>query len=250
MGIIKFLQSNPIGKKIQSGIEKVGTILSQPVASVKEFVKTGTIKKSQERFVEESVSNPVGKSIKIAAGYGTTALAVGTAGGSGVATAIVKTAITKPILTGAVLVGGGILAESKKAQELVKTTNPVEFGQDIGKAIENPSVSSIKEILTDNPLISGVVGAVAGAGLIKAGSSLYQGYKTGELTEALNNAELPTEKGSSSISSGIPVTPQTQTIKAGTTKTRRKTRRKAPTSPNINIKIDNRDNYTGGKRFK
>jgi len=86
---------------------------------------------------------------------------------------VAKAAVTNPVKTGVVIVGGSVLGSSEKAQNLVASQtanlpgNLNQFGSNIGKAVQDPSVATITQIAKDNPVLSSI--AALGA--------TYAGYK-------------------------------------------------------------------------
>jgi hypothetical protein len=157
-----------------------------------------TGKKYGRQTAEKNIyKSKVGKVLKVAqnvaalaATAAAGAAAVAARGGSSVvASQIAKKAGTyalkHPLKAAAAATGIGILATSAKARKAAKKTNPLEFGMDIGKAIENPTLSNITEIAKDNPLLTAAV-AVAGGGLgLKAAASGISAYQSYQLKEAV-----------------------------------------------------------------
>jgi len=205
------------------------------------------------------------------------ALRVGTAVGKSL---VPKSVLGKVAGIGATLWGGKLLMESPKAREKTKdviTKAPKEFfgsATDVAGFIEAPSSTSAKEIVTNNPIISSVVGAtalgLAGMGVAKWVPSIFLGSKISDLEEEIGDLgtlpsatpqetggaivespspTLPKEKAISTEDAPLPTT-QTETITTGTTTKKRRTCKRAKKQPSINIKIDNRDNYTSRKIYK
>jgi len=106
--------------------------------------------------------------------------------------------LDKPLQTtgqlGAALVGGSILASSKKARTTaVKLPGElVQFGTNIGTAIDNPSVESVKKIATDSPVLTAA--ALAGAALVisKAGGTAATIANTKAVKESNDLLRNPT----------------------------------------------------------
>jgi hypothetical protein len=131
------------------------------------------------------------------------------------------------------------------------------FGENVGQFIAEPSLQKAKDIITENPVISGIV---AGAGALAIGGAIpaVAGYVAGKIggdnqpadvQSPLSN-NLPREK-SIPTQDNMPVESPTETIQTG----KRKRRHSKPTKPQnitqrVNIVFD--DDYIDNKnkRFK
>lgn len=130
--------------------------------------------------------------------------AVGVAGAIGAAYAPVgsvgtalKSLIPKTV-TGKVIAAGtvGVIAQSEVLRKGVSTADPIAFTGDIANIIDNPSGGSIATLFKNNPLITTIVGGAAavavGKSVIPAIATIGQTQATRGLTEAVQNATLPT----------------------------------------------------------
>jgi len=107
---------------------------------------------------------------------------------------------TKLALLAASVPTAGLLVNSSKARKAVVTA-PAElynFGSNLGKVVDNPSLSTAKELFTENPLIAG--GTAAAGGLL-LGKGIFSAATSIASTQALQkNTEAISEK---SLGSGI-----------------------------------------------
>lgn len=103
---------------------------------------------------------------------GGTLATISTGGGAGVVLGnIGRTALT----TGGVALATGVLRESPTLSGAVENRllHPVATGESLGRFIENP-ISTIKNLIKENPITS----AVVGAGLVAGGVALYNYLKS------------------------------------------------------------------------
>lgn len=158
------------------------------------------------------------------------------------------------------VVGGSALVTNPEGtiSALAKApSSSVNFLSNVGQFIGDPSIERAKDIVTENPLIASGVAIGAGALALKGTGGLLVASKIlgdDEISVSAPSAEtnLPTSTGgfTSTIPSdaGKPITPQTQTISAGSTTTKRRRKRTITKQPSINIKIDDRDIYNVSNR--
>jgi len=257
--------------------QAIGVIVSNPITAI-----TKGYGAAKQKVLNESVEKSIGKVIL---NTGTVAAAVvtgGTAAGrAAVTTAVPKIvkAITpttpKAILTTAIAapIAIGVLKETKKPLEAI-TKAPgalTAFGSDVGKAIENPSISSITNIVKENPTVSAIAGGLAigaGAGALVTGIGALENIKTREsvqeLTSTLGN-QLPATTGVTSstdtskalqteqkpFSPTTAVTPATAPLAQTTTRkvAKMKTRKQVPQaiSQRVNVVVQNKNTSTGIK---
>lgn len=100
-------------------------------------------------------------------------LTAGTSAGRAGAVAIGKSLAPKTIKGGVVTavagtVAAGALVSSPKIREqtVQAPSSLFNFGADVGKLVESPSLSNAKDVIVENPLASGIIGA--GAALLAA----------------------------------------------------------------------------------
>jgi hypothetical protein len=194
--------------------------------------------------VEKVVNKVVGATSQAAGtaalGLGAAAVAVSTlpkiAAKAATEFAAAKTT-TQIAVVGSGLVAGGALSTSKKTRQAVVDTpsNLVNFGENIGEFVENPSLEKAKDIITENPLIAAGAGLIGAAALGKAGTiatSLINTSAIKEQTSILKeNAALPAVIPTTNNGfSPLPVTPSTQVLTAGSTSVK-KYKRKVKESP-------------------
>lgn len=188
-----------------------------------------------------------------------------------------KTAIASvigtPIVAGYVAKDplGALKTTAKSTEKLVSQGIPslVNVGGNIQEFVKDPSLSTAKNIVAENPITTGALalaglGAVAslglgGLGVTASNISLERTIKeqqelalgTGDLPVGSEKTltTLPKEKIVATDDSQ-PIPAQTETVTTGTSGRRRYTPRKAQKVPSIRINIDNRDNYQAGKIFK
>jgi hypothetical protein len=175
----------------------------------------------------------------------------------------VLTVLAAPVVAGAVINQPG-----KTADLLINAPSSLSnFGGNVANFAANPTIENIKTIIAENPLISGGVAAgvvIAGASAIIPAitTSRYIGA-VNEQTEAIREqtASNLTSSGvlvgsSTQYASETPITPATQTVQAGGTRTstsRKKRSSKAiipSVSQKINVVVSNRANSTGIKQTK
>lgn len=179
----KILTSVPVAKKYEGTV--IGTaasILTKPAviaaaAVSPALVKTGVAASVASTAGKAIVSNPVGA-----------------------------------VKTGAVaVVGTNILLSSKKAQQaVVKTPSALaKLGTDIGKTIDNPSVSNITSLIKENKEAVAVIGIAAGTAAVSAGLTYANTQAVKKNTEATLKAATPviTEKLNNTVPLLAPAVP-------------------------------------------
>lgn len=162
---------------------------------------------------------------------------------------IIATTVAAPIVIGAIA-----SQPAKTANILVSAPSELaKFGGDVANFAASPSIETGKQIITESPLISAGVGLLAAGTAIKALappiSNLLTREQIKQTGQEIKGAILDTQEiggatgtpttlqnitPSNPLTQPLPVTAQTKTVEAGiTSKSRRKTRKKAPQSNNI-----------------
>lgn len=265
MGILSSLKS-----AVTKTLDITTFATAHPITSISSAIK-GTYAQEQAKFYTQPVSKQI---TQIITTTGTAALAVvgagavGTAAKAGTLTSsaskLIPTTIKGKII-GAVatpIVAGVIISQPLKAAEAISKTPAAltNVGANIGNLVANPSLSNVKTLFTENPLLVG--GAVAGAAIlgaktiIPAITSARQIEATQEQTKAIEGATagLGKETATGSVfgnEAKYPQTPATTEVKPLTNgTTRRKTRRTSKTMPQIinqrvNVMVSNRSSSVG-----
>jgi len=163
-----------------------------------------TPSKTVNAFLEASTKNVASVLV--------TALPFAKVGGVTVASKTVQTAVkgfqqAKPLTqiglgVGGLAVGGAVVKEPTLLIDVAKTPSSiVNVGGNVGKAIKNPSKENIKDIFTENPILSSV-GVGAGAVALAGGLGRVAGATTNFLnTQATKqNTQAILDSGSTSFS--------------------------------------------------
>lgn len=154
----------------------------------------------------------------------------------------------------------GAIASSPKLQTglITAPSSLVNFGTNVGKIIENPSLATVKETVKENPLISSAV-ALGGAAAIGGGLGLLANTvataintKATNINSAPSDIAVPTSTmvketfaGQEQTATSVSPTPQTpQTKVISNTTTRNKKRRRKAQKPTImqqkvNVMVNN-----------
>lgn len=256
--------------KLTKPVQLVGAIVANPVTAVTKGVSAALDKSRNESFEKQAG--------KVLVNTGTVAAAVltgGTSTGRTVATTVIK-ALTPTTAKGALTlaiaapVTVGVLKETKKPLDvIVKAPGALTaFGSDVGKAIEDPSLSSITNIVKENPTVSAVVGGLAigaGAGALVSGLGAIENIKTRESVQDLTQqlSIMPVSPAPSTVGATPPaakteqkpfspttaVTPATAPLSStnGTRARKKRTTKKVQPSVNqrVNVIVQNKNTSTG-----
>lgn len=242
--------------------------LVTPVANLVQKIAPNPVSK----FVSEK---PVTTALIVAGGAAGTLTKVGAAAATSIARSLIPTTAKQAVVTGTTaIVGYGVLSETKKPLEAVAKAPSalVNFGKDVGKFVEDPTLLNAEKILKEN---KGVSVALATGGLILGGTALAKtllpaagavsNIQTKEavqdLTNTLQNVPnqislVDTSKPIASNSNvpSTPVTPQTQTMPS-TSNNRKKYSRKVKALPQnitqrVNVVVQNKNSSVGIKQSK
>jgi hypothetical protein len=266
-----FLSS--IGKALSTTLDYISAPLAKPVTTFTKGISAGAAEVKAQRETGLTVSQGL-KQIGVIAG--TTAIAAGAvlaaapasatgAAGAAVRSAVISTAkaavptTTKGKIIAAVaapVVIGAVIREPAATAKVIAQapSQLAQFGGDVAGFAANPSVESAKQIVKESPIISAAVGVVvagaAAAAILPAISSARQTAAIKEQTEVIGGIGVVDKSQGyfdtpASNNSPIPQTPATETMKTGTTATRK--RRKTAKQPmnisqKVNIAISNRSN--------
>jgi len=204
-----------VSNLLTAGLTKITGIEYQKQASfgksAGEYYQTKSGKVQQVRDI---YSSKVGKVLAVGQNAAAIALATAvTAGGAAGAAAttakgtaiVLKTAASYGLGLAATNLGVGVISSSPKAKKVVKSLAKSDFGQfgeDIGKTIENPTGNNLSNIYSNNPALTilgaGVIAAVGGkaaVGLISSGVSAYSGYQNRQATQENTQAILGKGQG-------------------------------------------------------
>lgn len=189
-----------LGSAIGGGLNLLSTAFVKPIETAKtvsSFVVNPTVSNAQKvNTLVESVSSRSATS-NIISTVKTTAIAAATIlPATKIVSAVSKSAGTiiaaNPIKTAAVgLIATPILAGSGRVREAVVQTpfSVANVGSNIAQVIETPTLSNIKEIYTDNPVVATglTLAAVGGAALLTAKtiSPILQTSAINEQTQAI-----------------------------------------------------------------
>lgn len=130
-----------------------------------------------------------------------------------------------------------------KAEDVLNKDDKEEKPLNKDEPVREKIKKKIKEAIKDTALIS------AGAGLGVLGKEIYDFFKDKKEDSAFQ------PQGATPVASMTPITPQTTSVNLGkeagsgtTTRKRRKRSARKQTIPNINIRIDNRDDWDNTDR--
>lgn len=163
------------------------------------------------------------------------------------------------VAAGALALPTATLIASNPTVVIKGLTGVANVEKNLIKIAGNPTKESLKELVTENPVIVG--GAVAAGALLglKAGlpaiSSLINTQAIKENTEAVQTSQgtvLP-----SAVAAPIPITPATQTVQATklsdpnkTTKRRRSKPQRSIINQRVNVLVSNKSSSTGIRQTK
>lgn len=250
--VVKAVAASPVGKVLDT----LSVAVAHPVEVTKAIISpTKTVKEVSQKFEAKTTGTKIKEVVLGTAGLAATTIATGAAvtavAAKGV-TALLPTT-TKGIITTAAVAPVVATAVINKPSLLVDTPSAVlNFQENVGELIAQPSIEKAKDIIKENPITSAVAGAaVLGAGALAIApviSSISQTSAIKEQTEAIKEAtaQLPAESNAKPkttqevAASATPLTPATQEIRAtaGTsTSKRRKKRRVEPPRANINQNV-------------
>lgn len=177
------------------------------------------------------------------------------------AAAVVKSAIpatTKGKVAAAVIapVAIGALTTSEKAREgvLNAPSSLANFGANVGKVIESPSLATIKETFKENPVIATAAtlgaAAVVGGGIGLAANTVATALNTratnANTEPTTATGEIPVSQGgvlketTMQTDEGTALTPQTTTIKTGKKRYRARQQEKQSIKQNVQVVVNNR----------
>ena len=156
---------------------------------------------------------------------------------------------TKVIQLG--VVASPLIVGSSTIREKVAGTSPIELGVKTGEKIEKAIEEENKEAGKVAEVIGTIGAGAIGAGLVMAGKEAYDYLKKDKIDTAPFSPA-----GATPVGSLTPLTPQTTSVnvakevKGGSARRKRKKRSSKPSQmPTINIKIDDRDIYNGGRKI-
>jgi len=229
------------------------------VSNVVQTIKSAVTGKGVQANTSSTVVNKV---LSTAASNPFAVASVATVAKLGVAKTV-ATAISNTKTVAVATVGAPIAASyvaSKGVSSTAKSlgeaqSNVGQFTSNVYEAVKEPSKENLKSIYTENPVIAGAVTA-AGAYIVGKGAVgalvtnkiIDDNSKT--VTEVLPKETLTEGKiiPSTSSSSLVPITPETQIIgksASSVSKTRRRTTKKAAPVSRINVNVIN-----GSRLFK
>jgi len=276
--------SSPIGK----ALDVAATAFVHPIQTVAAIVSPN---KTVNDLVKEQKAKPLSKQITetalTTAGYGATVVSLGAATVAAKAGTLVPSAVkavsslsTKQKVIAAVatpvVVGAVVSQPTKTLQAVAQTPSALaNVGANIANLAADPSISNVKTLVTENPVIVG--SAIAGAaalgvkGIVTAAATVSQTAAIKEQTKAIEQAtssvikepvvlEKTTPALTTATTNAAPITPvtaKTEPIYAttGTTATTRKRKKSKPKVQSIsqrtNIILQNRfSNVTNRKYLK
>jgi hypothetical protein len=230
-----------VGKAIESTvIVPVGNTIANALGAKSAPVTTESFNSSNAGKVYTGV---LGTAAVAAAAVVATGTATGQAVLSTAAQAAKSFVVANPVKTGIALAAApvaiNIVAGSPKVQDAIVNypSKAAQFGTDISSAIENPSLSSISNVVKNNPVLSAVtVGAAAvGIGAVTAPivASALNTRAENKNTAAALQGNSPQQVSASPLPSGnLPASsPLPQPIAAGSAKPLKKAKKKKKKSP-------------------
>lgn len=185
-----------------------------------------------------------------------------TAATTAVSSIIPKSVTGKVALAAAVPVATGALINqpAKTVSAAVAAPSALSnFGGNLANLVAEPSISNLKTLVTENPLISAGLATAAGVAAVKTATSVANIVTTERNTKAIEdsmanpNQITVVDKTASSVpvmNSGVvyPITPQTKSIGAAVPRTGKKRRTiKSPQniSQKVNVIVSNKSSSTG-----
>jgi hypothetical protein len=261
-------------------LSKLQTAVLTPLAATANLITAGLSKVTGKTYgktiASEAVKNdPVARALSnviLGAGAGIAAIyaapvvagAVAKAGGTKVLASKVVTAVTPKTLGGKAIAALSVLpvatAIIKNPQVITKTAGGiVNLESNLIKTAADPSLTNLKNTITENPIIAGAAGLLIGGAALKtilpAAGSLLTAKRTGEQTEAImeQTAAIQEATGSmsqpnlikvSDLSSKTPDTPPTpatqplNSVGTGSKTSRRRARKAKPTSINQSVRVN------------
>ena len=193
---------------VKEGVEIFGDTISALTVHPLDFIVNPT-----KAVAETRSATPLSNSLTAvknavvvgSAVVGANALVSGLASGSvqsalvSGASALGKTAISNPVASAKVAiagtVGAGLLASSQTARSLVVNapSNLFGFGSDVGNFIDNPSLSTAKDVVTEHPIATAgtlIAGGLAVGGLVAAGVGAYSNFENTRAVKKNTEATL------------------------------------------------------------
>jgi hypothetical protein len=258
-------------------LSKLQTAVLTPLAGAANLITSGLSKITGKTYgktiASEAVKNdPVARGLAnvilgagagIAAVYAAPAVAgsVASAGGAKAVASKVISAVTPKTLTGKAVAALAVLPAAtaiiKNPQVITKTAGGIiNLESNLIKTAADPSLTNLKNTITENPVIAGAAGLLIGGAAVKTilpvAGSLLTAKRTGEQTEAImeQTAAIQEATGSMSqpnlikvtdLSSQTPQTPPTaatqplSSVQTGSKK--RKRRATATKLPSINQNV-------------
>jgi len=264
-----------IFKALSNVVQSVGDVITKnaivkPANVISNVIKPGSGTATLESFKSSAVGDVITKSAGIAGSALVVAVGTSKTGVSVAKSLIPKSTAGKVIAIASAPVVVGALSSSPKASTALVNapSSLVNFGSNVGKVLENPTLSNVQQTIKENPLISGAVvttGLIATGGAIKAVTNVLQTQAVRENTQAIKEqipqtsqlippsisvidktGEFQIEKvGQTSETKPfetLQTTPQTPLTKEIRSSTARKKRRKSPINkavlPNISQRVN------------
>lgn len=192
---------------IAGQVERLTNAKDTIIAAVTGKVQSNTGISSVDKVLSTAASHPF-LTAGVAAGAvnPSGALAAGEAAASKVATSFTGAKLsTQVLVVGGTIVGGSAVLNSKNLQSgLVNAPSGLaNFGSNIGKAADNPSLSSVGTIYKENPVIATTATVLGGGALLGGIGSLASTAATALNTKSVNANTAATAGGSSGSASGI-----------------------------------------------
>jgi hypothetical protein len=258
---------NLLGGAIKDAAVGVSATIVGIVAHPVTLVTKGLEAARQEAINSSLASNITGivvnTGLAAAAVSGIGALVEGGSAGVAVAASKLIPATTKGKVIAAItapVVIGAVVSNPAAAAKAIQNTpqDLANFGANAATLAANPSLANAKQLITDNPVISGVVGVAAaatiggGIGLAANTAATFLNSRATKENTAASVGDSSTPNASSNVlpsdnssqttiptNQGVPATAQTQTIQTGAVRRRkRKSTRSVPSEINQNVKIN------------
>jgi hypothetical protein len=258
MGILssvsKFLTTNPVGKAVTKGLDTFTGVVTNPITAITKGTTAST--------AAFKAATPIQNAIKTVINTGTVAATVVGAGAvakGGTATLVNAAKALIPgstkgkviaAIAAPVVIGAAINQPAKVAQAALNTpASLANFGGNAANLLANPSLANAKTLVTENPLISTLVGGAAvatiggGVGLAANTVATYLNSKaTKENTLGTDGGSIVATESQmlapEMAASNTPITAQTETVSQGIPRKKSRKKKVSRSIPSINQKVN------------
>jgi len=280
---------NVVKESAIEGLDLLSGVVSHPITAITKGTEAAKNQFLSQTPLQRAISTVTSTGIASAAVLGGAAVAAATgiispleglsAAEISAARAASVAALRHPVATAAIAGTAALVASSSRVSNVLSDTvvQTPKLISNVGKAIDNPSLTNIKNVFTETPaaaIVAGGAAAVLATGVV---SNLASSIATYENTKSVRENTAATLGGSSedstfsalpisvidktssslpvvSNNNPIPQTPQTKAISSGTRKKASRKPRKplqSNISQRVNVIVSNRNSSTGiaNKRY-